>query len=137
MTTDYKDKYIASRDENRAISKELKELRKTVEKQTRQLEKSTKTRKPREASFRNEIIGKIIRQLKAERVELTNPQRMTEANRLFDVYYPKDKLAVMTAEEKQAEEGRVYDLQVVGGGLPAVTLSSSAEVTALDVPPAV
>lgn len=112
MTTDiYKEKYIASRDENRVLTKEVKEMRKALEKQTKQLEKSTKTRKPREASFRNEMIGKIIRQLKVERPELSNPQRMTEANRLFDINYPKDKLVDMTPEQKAAEFERTFDLQ--------------------------
>lgn len=111
MTTDYKEKYIASRDENRALAKEAKELRKTVDKQTKQLEKSTKTRKPREASFRNEMIGKIIRQLKEERSELSNPQRMTEANRLFDIHYPKHTLVDMTPEQKAAEFERTLDLR--------------------------
>jgi hypothetical protein len=109
--TDYKEKYIASRDENRLLTKEVKEMRKTLDKQTKQLEKSTKTRKPREASFRNEMIGKIIRQLKVERPELSNPQRMTEANRLFDINYPKDKLVDMTPEQKAAEFERTFDLQ--------------------------
>ena len=85
MTIDYKEKYIASRDEFKAQSKELQALQKAADKLKKQLEKAAKPKKTREATPRNKEIGTYIRTLKEQQPELTNAQRMTEANRLYDL----------------------------------------------------
>jgi DNA gyrase/topoisomerase IV subunit A len=102
---DYKQKYIESSAEVKALTKQLQEVQKIVDKQTKKLDKAVKTRKPREATFRNKRIGEIIRELKQNQPELTNPQRMTEANRLYDIEVGKmpKPLAVPVAEPSASE----------------------------------
>jgi hypothetical protein len=85
MTIDYKEKYIASRDELKVQTKELAALQKATDKLKKQLEKAAKPKKTREATPRNKEIGTYIRALKEQQPELTNAQRMTEANRLYDL----------------------------------------------------
>jgi uncharacterized coiled-coil protein SlyX len=68
---DYKQKYIESSAEVKTLTKQLAEAQKTMDKQTKKLEKATKTRKPREETFRNQRIGEIIRELKQNQPELT------------------------------------------------------------------
>jgi hypothetical protein len=116
MTIDYKEKYIASRDELKAQTKELAALQKATDKLKKQLEKAAKPKKTREATPRNKEIGTYIRSLKEQQPELTNAQRMTEANRLYDLNKaeggssPESAVAPVSGDEV-SEALRLYEIE--------------------------